>query len=309
MTSSPSSSVADEIREGLSKSPKHLSPAFLYDDHGSELFDRITQLPEYYLARKETQILEREAEELLEGVEEIVELGSGYSRKTQVLLNALEQAEGSRYVALDVSQSAIEASAPRLIADHPTLDIEGYVANFEETLDIVEHRGRRMVVLLGSTLGNFKREDRISFLHRVKTMLEPEDSFLVGVDLVKDVEILEAAYDDSAGLAAEFGLNLIKVLNRDFDGNLPIDAFRYRAFFDHDNSWIDMRIKATRAVDARLEKLDFDMHFDKGEEMRTEVSKKFTRATFEADLNAAGLELDHWHTDDKAWFGLAQARV
>ena len=309
MTANSNQEVAEQIRIGFSKSPKQLSPALLYDSLGSQLFDRITQLPEYYLTRTETEILESHADSLLQGIDELVELGAGYSRKTRILLDALERDGGSRYVALDVSHSAIESSRSRLVADHPSLEIEGLVANFEESLDLVEHRGRRMVVFLGSTLGNFDRVARIGFLQRVQSMLTPGDSLLLGVDLVKDIETLEAAYNDSAGLSAAFALNLLQVLNRKFDGNLPSDAFRYLASFDEENSWIDMRLQAKRRVTARLNALELDVHFEAGEELRTEVSTKFTRASLEADLNAAGLSLARWETDDEHWFALAQARI
>ncbi len=301
------STLYEDVRSGLSGKNKRLSPKYLYDAHGSELFDRITEQPEYYPTRTETEILEDVAGELLEGVSELVELGSGYSRKTQILLDALEEDGGDRYVALDVSQSAIEASAPRLIEDHPKLSIEGCVADFEKNLDIVEHKGRRLVCFLGSTLGNFVPAERVKFLDRVQAMLAPGDELLIGIDLVKDIEVMEAAYDDSAGVSAEFALNLITVLNRELDGDLRIEDFEYCAPYDRDNNWIDMKLRAIRAVDAHFAKIDFDVHFDEGEELRTEVSCKFKRERFERTLVEAGLKLTRWDTDANGWFALALA--
>jgi len=240
-------------------------------------------------------------------VSELVELGAGYSRKTQILLDALENHGGKRYVALDVSASALEASAPRLIADHPTLSIEGYVADFEGNLDIVEHKGRRLVAFLGSTLGNFGPGERAAFLRRVQAMLAPGDELLIGIDLVKDTEVLEAAYDDSAGVAAEFGLNLLNVLNRELDGNFRLEDFEYVATFDPEENWIDMRLRAKRDLIAHLSKVDLDVHFAKGEELRTEVSSKFTREKMEDILQRSGLKLEAWHTDPDNWFALALA--
>jgi len=240
-------------------------------------------------------------------VSELVELGAGYSRKTQILLDALEEDGGDRYVALDVSESALEASAPRLIADHPTLAIEGYVADFERNLDIVEHKGRRLVAFLGSTLGNFGPGERAAFLRRVQAMLAPSDKLLIGIDLVKDIEVLEAAYDDSAGVAAEFGLNLLNVLNRELEGNFRLEDFEYVSSFDPEYSWIDMRLRAKRELVAHLGKIDLDVHFAKGEELRTEVSSKFTREQMEDILQRAGLQLESWHTDPDNWFALVLA--
>ena len=223
------------------------------------------------------------------------------------MLDALEEHGGQRYVALDVSESALEASAPRLIADHPTLSIEGYVADFEGNLDIVEHKGRRLVAFLGSTLGNFGPGERSALLRRMQAMLAPGDSLLIGIDLVKDIEILEAAYDDAAGVAAAFALNLLLVLNRELEGDFRLEDFEYVSSYDREHEWIDMRLRAKRELVAHLGKIDLDVHFAKGEELRTEVSSKFTRERMESTLERSGLKLEAWHTDPNNWFGLALA--
>jgi L-histidine N-alpha-methyltransferase len=303
----------EDVRAGLTSTPKSLPPKYFYDARGSELFERITELEEYYPTRCETSILERRAASLVEaaGPAELVELGSGSSSKTRLLIDALRAAGGSRYVALDTSAAAIEGAQAALAADYPGLSLEGFVADFEDLGAVARalpRRGRRLMLFLGSTIGNFTRPERAEFLRSVRAILGPEDSFLIGVDLVKEVDTLERAYDDADGVTAEFNLNVLEVLSRELGGELHADDFEHVSFFDRANERIEMWLRARRAVDARLDVLDLSVHFDPGEEMRTEISCKFTRAGVEAELNEAGYELTRWDTDERGWFGLALAQ-
>ncbi len=300
----------EDVIKGLASTPKELSPKYFYDARGSALFERITALPEYYLTRAETEILEREADAILEHVrpDKLIELGSGSSRKTELLIRAMEHTGANRYVALDVSEDALCEAAERLTERHPELDVGVVVADFDGSLDVIERHGRRLVLLLGSTIGNFPPGPREEFLTRIGALLKDDDRFLLGVDLVKDRATLEAAYDDAAGVTAEFNKNVLRVLNRELDGNLPLDAFEHVAFYDAENAWIEMRLRATRTVDARLRGIDLALHFEAGEEMRTELSCKFTRESVERSLAVAGLALERWIEDAGGRFALVLAR-
>lgn len=298
--------MARDVRRGLSAKPKTLPPKYFYDEVGSRLFDRITRLPEYYLTRAETSILERDAAEIVaaSSPRELVEIGGGFSRKTELLLRALA-GTGARYVSLDVSEDALRGAAERLSERLPSIEFVGVVGDFQRDLLRIPRSGRRLVAFLGSTIGNLEREERADFLRDVRDMLESGDRFLLGVDLVKDVGRLEAAYDDAEGVTAEFNRNVLCVLNRELDGDLPVADFAHRAFFDVAKERIEMRLVAGRAIRARLRALDLSVGFDAGEELRTEISAKFHRTTVEAEFAAAGLALERWLTDDAGDFALA----
>ena len=296
-----------DVRAGLAGRPKSLPPRYFYDAAGSALFERITQLPEYYPTRTETSILERCARELVARAapEEIAEFGSGSSRKTRLLLEAMHDLGlGDRYDALDVSEPALRDAAERLGRDLPWLRFEGVVGDFGEHLVDMPRHGRRLLVLLGSTIGNLDPDERVVFYRRVATMLEPGDRFLCGYDLVKDAAVLEAAYDDAEGVTREFNLNVLRVLDRELGGDLPVDAFEHRAPWNAKERRIEMRLRARRPVDAHLPGAGLAVHFDEGEELLTEISCKFTRDQVETELAAAGLRVERWETDDREWFAL-----
>lgn len=304
--------LADDVREGLLSPPRQLPPKYFYDARGSQLFEEITRLPEYYPTRAETEILERHADELVAAVapEELLELGSGSSRKTRALLEAMHRlGTGDRYVALDVSEDALRSAAAALTADYPWLRFDGLVGDFHEDLGRIEQRGRRMVAFLGSTIGNFTPAERAAFLGEVADVMAPDDGFLLGVDLVKDAGTLEAAYDDVAGVTAEFNRNVLRVVNRELDGDLPLDAFEHVAVYDKERSWVEMRLRATRPVHATLRAVGLELRFDEGDEVRTEISAKFTREGIAAELEQAGLRLQRWLTDGQQRFGLLHARL
>ncbi len=303
--------LAADVRAGLLVGPKELPPKYFYDARGSELFEEITRLPEYYPTRSETEILEAHAGDVVELArpEELLELGSGSSRKTRLLLEAMhERGTGDRYVALDVSEDAIRQAAATLIGDHPWLEVVGVVGDFHEDLGRIERGGRRMVAFLGSTIGNLDPGERAKFLPQVAGMLEGDDHLLLGLDLVKDVAALEAAYDDAAGVTAAFNRNVLEVINRELDGDLPVDAFEHLARFVPEHSWVEMRLRALRDVEAHLAAVDVEVRFEAGEELRTEISTKFTREGVESELGQAGLEPVRWFTSSDEGFALLLAR-
>ena len=305
-------SLADDVLDGLTKPFKELPPKHNYDERGAELFDRICELPEYYQTRTERAILERYAEQIVTGnaAVELVELGSGMATKTRVLLDAMDRAGTlARYVPLDVTETVVRDCAQELVAEYPGLRVHGVIGDFERHLDRVpEAAGPRIVAFLGGTVGNFLPGSRRRFLREVGGLLEADDRLLIGIDLVKDPVVLQAAYDDAQGVTAEFNLNLLHVLNRELDADFDPDRFRHVALFDRRNEWIEMRLQATEPQNVAIAALDLEIEFAEGEELRTEISAKFTRARLEADLAAAGLELADWLTDDDEQFALVLAR-
>jgi L-histidine N-alpha-methyltransferase len=302
--------LAADVRAGLTATPKSLPPRWFYDATGSELFERITRLPEYYLTRAETEILTEVADPVTELVrpDELVELGSGSSRKTRLLLEAMHrQGAGRRYAPLDVSQDALVGAAAALQRPYPWLAFEGYVGDFTADLPRLPSGGRRLLAFLGSTIGNYTPGERGDLLASVATALGDGDRFLLGVDLVKDRATLEAAYNDAAGITAEFNRNMLQVLTRELHADIPVEAFEHVAFYDQRHTWIEMRLRAREAVSLRFPTLDLTVKFAAGEELHTEISCKFTRPGVVAELAAAGLRLERWDTDPRRRFALALA--
>jgi L-histidine N-alpha-methyltransferase len=303
--------LAEDALDGLTQPCKELPPKHFYDSRGAALFEQICELPEYYPTRTERAILERVADELiaLTGAGELVELGSGSATKTRILLDAMARAATlKRYVPIDVTESAVRDSAGQLIEEYPGLAVHGVIGDFERHLDrLPPPRAPRLVAFLGGTIGNFRPGSRRRFLRTIAGLLGPEDHLLLGTDLVKERGILEAAYDDSAGITAEFNRNILHVLNRELDGSFEPDEFEHVAFFDERNEWIEMRLRSRRRQTVELAAIGLRVDFDVDEELRTEISAKFTRERLEADLAAAGLELEGWYTDERDWFALSLA--
>jgi L-histidine Nalpha-methyltransferase len=302
--------LADDVLDGLTRPFKELPPKHLYDERGSALFDAICELPEYYPTRTERAILEASAGEIAQiaGATELVELGSGFATKTRVLLDT---GAFGRYVPFDVAESVVVECAARLGDEYPDLEVHGIVGDFEEHLDRIPPTTPgepRLLAFLGGTIGNFLPGSRRAFLRSIADQLGPDDALLLGTDLVKDVDVLEAAYDDAAGVTAEFNLNVLHVLNRELDADFDPDLFEHVAFFDPVNEWIEMRLRARRACRVRVGGLDLEVDFARAEEMRTEISAKFRRERLEADYAASGLRLDGWWTDENEWFALSLAR-
>jgi L-histidine N-alpha-methyltransferase len=304
--------LAGDVRAGLTASPKRLPPKYFYDARGSGLFEQITRLPEYYLTRAESEILEAVTDRLVPRVRpgELVELGSGSSRKTRLLLEAMyRHRSGRRYAPLDVSEDALEGAAAALSADYPWLEFEGFVGDFTADLPLVPRRGgRRLLAFLGSTIGNLDPSERAALLRGVAAALAPGDRFLLGVDLVKERAVLEAAYDDAAGVTAEFNRNMLHVLNAELGAGIPVEAFEHVAVYNQTEARVEMWLRAGRQLTLRFPTLGLEARFAAGEALRTEISCKFTRPGVERELAAAGLALESWHEDDAHRFACALAR-
>ena len=303
-------SLRADVRAGLTSTPKTLPPKYFYDGRGSELFEDITRLPEYYQTRAEATILAERADEIADVTKArtLVELGSGSSEKTHLLLRALRRFGSlETYVPVDVSADAIEWAMPGLVADYPGLDVHGVVADFERHLHLLPTDGPRLVAFLGGTIGNFEPEHRARFLAALGETLQPGDALLLGTDLVKDPGRLVRAYDDSAGVTAAFDLNVLHVVNRELDGTFDVDRFEHVAVWDAEREWIEMRLRSRGAQRVDVRALGLTVEFADGEELRTEVSAKVTEARVAAELTAAGLRLAHWWTDPAGDFALSLA--
>jgi L-histidine Nalpha-methyltransferase len=306
-------SLADDVRDGLGAGPPYtLAPKYFYDERGSELFDQITELPEYYPTRAERAILNRHAPAIVErtGARELVELGSGSASKTRALLYAMAGADSlDRYLPVDCSRAPVERCAEELTELYPGLEVHGLIGDFERDLAHLPPAGdRRLVAFLGGTIGNFEPDARARFLTTVAAMLGPDDSLLLGTDLVKDAGVLERAYDDAAGVTAAFNLNVLSVLNRELDADFDPDAWRHRALWDDRQEWIEMRLRAERDQRVTVPGAGVAIDFRAGDEIRTEISAKFTRERIERELAAAGLRLDRLFTDPDGLFALSLAR-
>ncbi len=297
-----------DVAAGLTSVPKELPSKWFYDEEGSALFDAITRLPEYYPTRRERAILEARAGEVAEltGAEILIELGSGTSEKTRLLLDAL-RAGGTlrRFVPFDVDAATLEAAAGAVAAEYPGVEVEPLVGDFEGDMSRLPGGGRRLVVFLGSTIGNLGPEARAGFLGGIGAVLQPGDAFLLGVDLVKDVARLEAAYDDAAGVTAAFNRNLLSRINRELGADFVPERFDHVARFDPDTEWIEMLLRSPVDQVVTVRALDLTVAFAAGEEMRTEISAKFRPLGIEAELSAAGLAPLRFWTDPAADFGLS----
>ncbi|MEO6143101.1 MAG: L-histidine N(alpha)-methyltransferase [Dermatophilaceae bacterium] len=297
---------------GLTSNPRWLPPKWFYDARGSDLFEEITRLPEYYPTRSESSILSAHAADIarLTGAHTLVELGSGSSEKTRVLLDALRD-EGSlaQYVPLDVSESALRDAVKAIHEDYPMLAIRGVVADFTEHLDRIPGQTPRLVAFLGGTIGNLLPHERAVFLRELHKTLATGDWILLGTDLVKGPDVLVPAYDDAGGVTADFNRNVLAVLNREMGANFDLANYEHVAIWDARNEWIEMRLRAVAAAEVTLPELALDIVLEAGEEIRTEISAKFRREGLERELANAGYSLDFWWTDPKGLFALSLARA
>jgi L-histidine N-alpha-methyltransferase len=303
--------LAFDVLDGLTRPFKEVPPKHFYDAEGSRLFELIIEQPEYYPTRTERAILEACSDEIvrLTGAAELVELGSGVPTKTLLLLDAMRDAGTlDRYVPFDVSESVLLASAERLVEQYPGLRVFGVLGDFERHLDALPPaEGPRVIAFLGGTIGNFPPGSRRRFLRGLARRLRPQDRLLLGTDMVKDPAVLEAAYNDAAGVTAAFNRNMLDVINRELRGDFVVDSFEHVAFYDREQQWIEMRLRALEPMLVNIRDHDLGVHFANREEMRTEISAKFTRARIEADLAAAGLRLHALMTDDEGLFSLSLA--
>ncbi len=304
--------LADDVLDGLTRPFKELPPKHFYDAVGAELFDRICDQPEYYPTRTERAILTARAGDIvaLTGAGELVELGSGTAAKTRILLRAMADAGTlRRYVPFDVTAGMVRGVAESLVDEHPDLLVHGIVGDFERHLQHVPAaEAPRVVAFLGGTVGNFPPGSRRRFLRQVARLLRPQDALLLGTDLVKDPAVLEAAYDDAAGITAAFNKNVLAVVNRELGADFELDAFEHVAFYDREREWVEMRLRARRRMAVHVAALGLDVEFAAREELRTEISAKFTPDRLRGDLAAAGLELAELLTDPDGLFALSLAR-
>jgi L-histidine N-alpha-methyltransferase len=314
MTTGTASDLAQalrrDVRHGLAQSPKTLPPKWFYDAKGSDLFDQITRLPEYYPTRTEASILRERAADIAaaSGADTLVELGSGTSEKTRLLLDAMRDSGAlKRFIPFDVDPSVLRDAAAALHAEYPDIEIEVVCGDFEQDLGTVPKVGRRMFVFLGSTIGNLTPEPRAEFLAALADTMQPGDALLLGTDLVKDVGRLVRAYDDSAGVTAAFNRNVLAVVNRELDADFDLDAFDHVARWNPEQERIEMWLRSTADQRIRIAQLDLTVDFAAGEEMMTEVSCKFRPEGVEAELAAAGLRRTHWWSDGAGDFGLSLA--
>jgi L-histidine Nalpha-methyltransferase len=300
-----------DVLAGLSATRKTLPPKYFYDERGSALFDEITRLPEYYLTRAETSILAARAAEIaaLSGCESLVELGSGTSAKTGLLLRAMLDAGTLReFVPLDVDPAVLTEATDALADRYPGLRLAPFVGDFEHDLGAIPSAGRRMIAFLGSTIGNLEPTARSQLLRQVRAALHAGDTFLLGTDLVKDTGRLLRAYNDAAGVTAEFNRNVLRVINKELSADFDVDEFEHVAIWDAANQWIEMRLRSTRAQTVRIADLDLTVCLAAGEEMRTEISAKFRPEQVRAELTAAGLDTVQSWTDRGGDFALTLAR-
>lgn len=304
--------VRDDLWEGLNRPLPEVSPKYFYDQRGSELFEQITELDEYYPTRTERRLLERWAPSLIDQLKPraLMELGAGSAQKTRILLDAMaDQLPGGRFVPLDVSGAFLEQTALELRQEYPGLEILPEVADFTAHFQLANPLLRpALIALIGGTIGNFEPDQAVSLLRRTRALMQPGDSFLLGVDLRpgpgKSVEELEAAYDDQEGVTAEFNLNILNVLNDQAGTNFPLDGFRHHAFYDPVHGRIEMHLVASRPVDVLIPERG-SISFARGDAMRTEISSKYDRASVEAMFGKASMRMTSWLTDERARYALA----
>jgi len=299
-----------DVLRGLTASPKHLPPKWHYDERGSALFDAITRLPEYYLTRCERSILDAHAGDIAAAAraDTLIELGSGTSEKTRLLLSAMSAAGTlDRFIPFDVDEATLRSAAAAIAAEYPSIRVHAVVGDFERHLPMLPAGGRRMVAFLGSTIGNLAPAVRSQFLTDLAAALAPGDMLLLGVDLVKSPDRILAAYNDPGGVTAAFSRNVLCILNNRLDADFEPEAFDHVPRWDAANEWVDIRLRARAAQTVRIAALDLRVEFAEGEEMHTEISAKFRRDRLEAELAGAGLEVRRWWTDPGDGFGVALA--
>lgn len=303
---------ASDLLAGLRARPRSIPSRYFYDETGSALFDAICDLPEYYLTRSEEALLVNFAPEIAQrtGARELVELGSGTARKTTILIEALLAGRRDlRYTPLDISEYALESAAARVRERFPRVEVRGVVCDYTKSLDALDPGPDCLAAFLGSTIGNFGHDAGVELLRRLRERLAPGDFFLLGADLVKDAAVLDAAYNDAAGITARFNKNILLAVNREVAGDFDPEAFGHLAFFDRQASQIEMHLVSRRRQQVRLRAVDLELTIDEGERIRTEISRKFTRESAERLLQEAGFTPFRWFTPEDRFFALALARV
>ncbi|MEU7186288.1 L-histidine N(alpha)-methyltransferase [Streptomyces sp. NPDC045369] len=296
-----------DVAHGLTRTPKQLPPKWFYDARGSELFDEITTLPDYYPTRAEREILINRSPEIAAatGARTLIELGSGSSDKTRHLIAALPELH--TYVPVDVSESALTSAAETLLTLHPSLTVHALVADFQQGFALPATPAPRLLAFLGGTIGNLLPEERATFLRSAHDLLSPGDAILLGTDLVKDEATLLAAYDDPTGITANFNKNVLHVINRELEADFDPADFQHVALWNAEHEWIEMRLRARKELTVKIPALDLAVPFAEGEEIRTEISAKFREEGVRDELKAAGFEMSRWWTDREGRFGVSLA--
>lgn len=298
-----------DVAEGLTARPKTLPAKWFYDERGSELFEEITRLDEYYPTRRERAIIAARAGEIAAatGARTLMELGAGSGEKTRMLLDALSGTLET-YVPVDVSGDFLAGAARAIAADHPDIRVHPVVADYERHLHMLPGGARRLIAFLGGTIGNMGPAERVSFLGRLRATMDDEDALLLGVDLIKDEDRLVRAYDDARGVTAEFNRNVLRVINNELGADFVPERFAHVAVWNPRDEWIEMRLRSAGPQVVRVAAVDLEVEFEDGEEMRTEISAKFRRERLDAEAGAAGLRVDHWWTDTGGDFALTLVR-
>jgi L-histidine Nalpha-methyltransferase len=304
------SQIARDVRRGLTADQKYIPSKYFYDARGSRLFEKICLLPEYYPTRTELSVLRRDARELIDGFDkgDLVELGSGSNLKIRALLDAMGRSRRAttRYVPVDISEAALLSAAQGLVRRYPELKVAAVQADFTRDLTNIPSDRRKLLLFFGSTIGNLDQDECRIFLRAVADTLKAGDRFLLGLDMLKPREILEAAYNDAQRITAAFNKNILLVLNRELDATFDLNDFEHVAFFDPHKERVEMHLRASRPVTAHIRDLGLSVTLDKGETIRTEICRKFSRVTAEKMVDEAGLTIAGWHSDPKGWFSIAE---
>jgi L-histidine N-alpha-methyltransferase len=310
LTKDTDDSIADDVFKGLTAVRRYIPSKYFYDARGSQLFETICRLPEYYPTRTELQILLDHAEDMTKAFRRgnLVELGSGSHRKIRILLDALgrQRRSGVTYMPVDVSEAALTQSAEELKAVYPELEIRCVVADFTRDLHRIPSNRPKLVLFFGSTIGNLDELERRSFLRGVARVLNAGDRFLLGLDMLKATHILEAAYNDSRNVTAEFNKNILLVLNRELQADFRTDDFDHLAFFNEKLDRVEMHLQAKRMIQVEVRRIELSFTLEQGETIRTEICRKFSRARAERMINDAGLEVRRWYSDANNWFSIAE---
>jgi L-histidine N-alpha-methyltransferase len=301
--------LAEEVGAGLKASGKTLPSKYFYDARGSKLFEEICELPEYYQTRTELALLERFGPEIMAEFTagDLIELGSGANLKIRALLDSVDEGQRRllRYVPVDISETALIEAAEHLLELYPNLTIMGLVTDFHHPIDRLDHSRRKLFLFLGSTIGNLDEVQVSEFLSRVTALMDDDDRFLLGLDTIKDVAILESAYNDAAGVTAQFNKNILSVMNATLGANFDVNSFEHVAFFNRDEAQIEMHLSASRDMQVAVRDLGLSFTLEEGETIRTEICRKFDRTSAEAMVRSAGLHIAEWYTDSDEAFALA----
>jgi L-histidine Nalpha-methyltransferase len=307
----PAETMAQDVMSGLTADQKYIPSKYFYDERGSKLFEEICRLPEYYQTRTELELLSAYSGEIVRGLRhgDVIELGAGANWKVRVLLDALGHRRRSdmRYVPVDVCTSALAQSSAELAGVYPELKVNELVTDFTRDLHCIQSDRPKLVLFFGSTIGNLDEQESSSFLKGVASALNPGDRFLLGLDMVKPVEILEAAYNDSQGVTAEFNRNILLVVNRELGGRFNPNAFEHIALYNHESERMEMHLRAERDLRVEVAAINASLEFKKGETIRTEICRKFRRDAAQEMISEAGMRVNRWYSDPNGWFSLVEA--